>query len=294
MPLPLLLPLLSAIPSVAKMFGGGAKGASEERDKRNVFTTGQNTAETARYGTAQNALLQSLLAKGNEATSRYGTKQGATTGAMQGLQGATSRALEGQSQEGIELAKLGLTAPSVQAKQSIMGSLMKNMQPRQFTAPARQAGHLTQMRGGMSPANLDPGTRELGAKMIEAALKDPNANIPKATDFMGGVQDWKSTVLDQPEATDYSKGLMKPPELKGYENAGKGESGMSLAGIIGGLGGELLPALLAGGGGGGGKAPITLSNQMPMPYSGGDQSGTMAGFQLPRGQFLGDDTFVEE
>jgi hypothetical protein len=277
------MPLLSAIPSVAKIFGGGAKGAADERTLKNQFTTGQNTAETARYGTAQNALMQSLLARGQEDTSRYGTKQGATTGAMQGLQGATSRALEAQSGEGLERAKLGMAAPSIQAKQSILGSLMKNMQPHEFQSAPRQQGHLTQVRGGMSAANLDPGTRALGGKMIEAALKDPNANIPGATDFMGGIQDWKSTILDQPAATDYSKGLMKPPDLKGYENAGKGESGMSLASIIGGIGGELLPALLAGRGGGG-KEPITLSNQMPTPYSGGDASGTMSNFQLPVGR----------
>jgi hypothetical protein len=274
------------------MFGGGAGGAASERDRRNQFITAQNAAQNQRYGTQQNAALQALLARGNEATSRYGTRQGATTNALQGLQGATSRALEAQSAEGLERARLGLQAPSIAAKQSIFGSMMKNMQPHQFTSPARQQGHLTNVTGGLSAASLDPTTRQHGEELMKSALQAQlsGGGLPPKTDFMGGVQDWKSSVLDAPEATDYSKGLLNPPQLQGYQNAGKGESLMSMLGLGGGILGQLLPAL----GGGGGRTPITLSNQMPTPYTGMNATGVPSNFQLPRGELVNDPLLAEE
>ena len=80
--------------------------------------------------------------------------------------------------------------------------------------------------------------------------------LPGATDFLGGIQDWSKAVLDVPEATDYSKGVIAPPELGGYKQAGKGESLMSGLSLGLGLGGEVLGGITDAMGGGDGGSPV--------------------------------------
>lgn len=247
--------LLAAAPLVGKLLSGGAKGAAAERGGQNDFTLARNQQALSQYGTQQNALIQSLLAKGQEATNRYNTNQGATTAATSGLQNATSRALEAGSAEGMDRARLGLQAPTIRAKQSVLGSLMKNLQPVKIQGPAGQRGHESSITGGLSASALDPTTRQHGEELMQAALMAQlsGSDVPAATDFKSGIQDWKSSVLDVPEATDYSKGILPPPEMGDYKEAGKLESGLSMGGIIGNLLGELLR-----------KQPQDFGNDIPM------------------------------
>jgi hypothetical protein len=285
MPLPALIPLImGAAPLVGKLLGGASQGQASERTNQNDFQQRQNQLELSRYGTQQNALLQALLSQDRGRMDRYGTRQSATTNAMQGQQAATTNALNAQSAEGLNRAQLGLQAPSVRARQSILGSMMKNLQPLSLGTNASTAGRKPSITGGMSAATLDPTTRQHGDELLKAALmaQMTGSDIPAATDFKGGVLDWKGSVLDAPEEIDYTKGLITPPELAGYKQPGKWESRLSLASIILNLLGEIP----TGGGhrsGGGGS----FNNAMPVPYSGFDMYGNPNTFQLPRGELIG-------
>jgi hypothetical protein len=218
---------------------GAAAGAANERDRQMLALRQANQDKLSEYNTNQNATLQALVNAARDRMSGYQTRQGATTDAMSGLQSATSSALANTSNEKIALAKLGMDQPLANAKQSILGSLMATMQPHQFSSPAGQQGHLTQVSGG---ASLTPGSRELGQTLINQALEAQLSGnkMPSATDFMGGVQDWKKSVLDVPEATDYSKGVLTPPELQDtYKKPGKLESIMGLLGLGGKVAGAI-------------------------------------------------------
>jgi len=237
------------IPLILSAVGGaiskGAEGQAKERGTQNDFRQAQDRTRSQNYGTQQGALLNSLLATGRDKLQGYGTKQGATTDAMQGLQGAWTSALGNESAEKIALAKLGLEAPTAAAKQSILGSLMKNVQPHKFASPTGQQGHLTTLSGGMGGAAIDPVMRQHGEALMQSALKNQLGGnvLPERTDFRSGIQDWSKSVLDTPEATDYSKGLLNPPDLGDYKDAGKLESILSLVGsglnVAGGIAGGL-------------------------------------------------------
>lgn len=240
--------LAMAAPLLGSLLSGGAKGQAGERGMKNAFTEGANRNALSQYGTQQGALLSTILAGGRDKMDGYQTRQGATTNAMQGQQSATTNALMSQSNEGLQRAQLGLQAPSVRARQSVMGSLMKNMQPSKFQSAPGQRGHESSITGGMNASALDPTTRQHGDALMKAALEAQltGSDVPKATDFKSGIQDWKSSVLDVPEATDYSKGILAPPKMQGYQGAGKWETGLSLGGILGNLLGEVLPMFKKG------------------------------------------------
>lgn len=234
--------LAAAAPLLGKLLGGGAKGQANERANQNAFIEGQNRNALSQYGTQQNALLSTILAGGRDKMDAYQTQQGATTSAMQGQQAATSNALNNQSAEGLQRAQLGLQAPSVRARQSILGSLMKNLKPAQMQSAPGQAGHTSSITGGLSASALDPMTRAHGDELMKAAMEAQltGSDVPAATDFKSGIQDWQSTILDVPEATDYSKGILAPPKMQEYEQPSKLETGLSMGGIIGNILGELL------------------------------------------------------
>jgi hypothetical protein len=235
-----LIPL--GISLVSQLLNRGAKEQANERGNQNDFINDANRNALNQYGTQQNALLTSLLAGGREKTDAYQTRQGATTNAMQGQQTATTNALMSQSNEGLQRAQLGLQAPSIRASQSVRGSLMKNLQPTRIQSAPGQRGHETTLSGGMNASALDPTTRAHGEDLMQKALMAQlsGSDVPAATDFKSGIQDWKSSVLDAPESTDYSKGILAPPELQGYKDAGKLESILSGLGIGGTILGELL------------------------------------------------------
>lgn len=228
---------------VGSLLGRLGGGAAKERGGQNEFTLGQDRTKATNYNTQQDAALNALLAAGKDRMTGYQTRQGATTDALQGLQGAHTAARQGESAEKIALAKLGLDAPMANARASILGSAMKNLQPSSFQSPTGQQGHLTKFSGGLTAATLDPMTRQHGEALMKAALEKQlsGGGLPGATDFQGGIQDWSKGVLDVPEATDYSKGLIAPPDLGEYKKAGALETilstlgaGLSGAGIVGG------------------------------------------------------------
>lgn len=255
--MPAFLPLLMAgAPLLGKLLGGGAKGAATERGQQNDYGLSQNQQALSQYGTQQNALLQALLAQGREGQDRYSTRQNATTNALNSgsqeatsryntQQGATTTALGQQSAEGLQRAQLGLQAPSVRARQSILGSMMQNMQPVSIEATGQTRGRVPTIKGGLSADMLSPETRQHGAELSKAALMAQlsGSDVPGATDFKSGIlqapaaTDFKGGILDAPPETDYSKGVMAPPTLNGYRQPGKGESAMSwLSLILNGLG----------------------------------------------------------
>ncbi len=222
-------------PIVSKLIGKAAGGAADARAGENQFSLGQDQLRNSQYGTQQSALLQALLAKDRGAMDRYGTQQGATTAATQGLQSATSNALSNQSAEGLQRAQLGLQAPGVRAKQSIQTN-------------SRVAASKPTISGGMSASALDPTTRQHGDELMKAALQAQlsGSDVPAATDFKSGIQDWKSTVLAPPEATDYSAGILTPPKLTDYKGPGKMESFLSGGALGGSILGEILQQILKG------------------------------------------------
>lgn len=210
------------IADLATIFGSAGQNAAGQRFGENNQALDLNRAKASVYGTQQNSILNALLAKDRGAMDRYQTRQGATT-----------TALGQQSNEGLQRAQLGLQAPSVRAKQSVLGSLMKNMQDVNIQSPARQQGHVPTITGGLRPSNLDPQTRGHGDELIKAALQAQltGSDIPAATDFKGGV-------LDAPGETDFQSGLIAPPDM----GAGlQGEGGMEKA--LGG--GSVIASILA-------------------------------------------------
>lgn len=224
---------LTGLGAAGGVLGGMAKGAAAER-------AAQNASASNNYQTRQQALLQSLIAQGRDRSSDYATRQGATTAAQQGQQNA----LVNQSTEGLQRARLGLDSASQRARQSVLGSLMQNAQPSQVAVPEGQRGHVTRVTGALNPSMLDPMTRAHGAALMKAALEAQlsGSDVPAATNFAGAANDWRNSILDVPEAVDYSKGLILPPE---YQKAGRGESWMSglgaalgLAGAVGGAFGD--------------------------------------------------------
>lgn len=228
---------------VGNVLSGASGGAATERERKMWAAQQGNQNALDVFRTRQQAALEALLAQGRDKMSGYATQQGATTNAMTGLQSATTTALGNQSAEGLARARLGLEAPGVRARQSVLGSLMKNLQPLSIQSAPGQRGHETKLSGGMSAAALDPLTREHGAALLQAALEAQlsGSDVPAATDFKGGIQDWKSSILNVPEATDYSKGLLNAPQLQDtYQKPGKLESIMSWLGLGGNLAGAIM------------------------------------------------------
>lgn len=252
---------------LGSLLGGAGRRQANERTNQNDFQQRQNQLGLSQYGIQQNALLQALLAGDRGAMDRYSTQQGATTNALNSgsqeatsrygiQQGATQNALGQQSAEGLQRAQLGLQAPNVRARQSILGSLMQNMQPVTVEPSPNVRGHVPKISGGLTPAALDPMTRQHGGELMKAALQAQlsGSDVPTATNFRGGVMqapaptDFRSGVLQPPPSTDYTRGLIEPPAMTGYQQPGRLESILSL-----------LSSLLSGASGIGaaaGRAPV--------------------------------------
>lgn len=254
--MPFLAAAAALAPVLGKLLGGGAKSAAGDRESQNNFTQTANQQALSQWGTQQNALLASLLAKDRGAMDRYATQQGATTNAVQGMQGAVSHALDAQSNENLQRAQLGLQAPSVRAKQSVMGSLMKNLQPVSIGGNPRI--NKPTITGGMSASALDPTTRQHGDALMQSALQAQlsGSDVPEKSNFLSGVQNWGSTVLQPPSETDFSKSILAPPKLQGYAQPGKMESILSGGSLVGNILGPILQELLKGKSGGGMDNPF--------------------------------------
>lgn len=149
---------------LGKLFGGAAKGQTQER-------------------AAQNDAAQ---ASANRATSQYGIQQGA----MNNLLGQ-------QEQSTLNRAQMGISAPSARMKQAILGSLLQNVQDAKVTPPA--GVNMAQLSGGLKPSTLSAATRAGGGELEKQALMAlmSKSDVPAATDFVG------KGLLTPPASPDY-------------------------------------------------------------------------------------------
>lgn len=187
MPIPLMA-IAAGAGILGKIMGGGAKGAATERASQNDFTQTQN----------------------QQALSKYGIDQSARTALTNTQEGAV-----------MDRAKMGVNAPMARAKQSLIGSILQNLQSAKITAPA--GIRMGQMSGGLDPSSLlNAGARQGGAEMQRQALM---ALMNKS---------------DVPAQTDYvSSGTVAAPQMGQFKQAGKGESLMSLLSLLGSAGGAI-------------------------------------------------------
>lgn len=219
------MPFMAAIPAISavggllgRLFGGAAKSSADQRQSENQTINSRNQLLGQLFNTQQNARLGALGMEDRGAMDRYQTRQGATTNAL-------------QSEEAGKLnrARLGLEAPTIRARQSVLGSMMENMQPVTVSnMNPRLAGRVPQIQGGMTPAVLSDTTRAHGRDLQRAALEAQftGSDIPAATDFQSGI-------LDAPAMVDFRSGLLAPPQLQGYKDAGGMEKFLGGAGLLG-------------------------------------------------------------
>lgn len=154
------------------------------------------------------------------ANQQYSTQQGAATN-LSGLQEKAT----------MDRAQMGIDAPSARMKQALLGSLLQNYQNRQIEAPAG-------IRVGKVTGGLD-----LGA--MSQAVRDGAGGF--SADALAALKN-KS---DIPGATDYMKtGMVAPPMMDGYKEAGKMESVLSGGGLLGGLLGTIAEIKKLSGGAG--------------------------------------------
>lgn len=163
-------------------------------------------------GAAKERMAQNTFTQGenNRMAALYGTQQNA----LANLLGLQERAT-------MDRAKMGVEAPSARMKQALLASLLQNARPASFSGLPKGVT-VPQMSGGLNPALINAAARSGAGELQRQALL---ALLTKS---------------DVPQATDYGKtGMLPLPQFQGYKGAGKGESFMSGAGLIGGLLGGL-------------------------------------------------------
>jgi hypothetical protein len=144
---------------LGKLFGGAAKGQSQERGAQNDFTAQQN----------------------QQALSKYGIDQGARTSLSSLQENAT-----------MNRANLGIQAPQARMKQALLGSMLQNMQSAKVSAPS--GIRMGSISGGLDPSTLlSAATRAGGGEMEKQALMAllSKSDVPGATDYVtsGKVED---------------------------------------------------------------------------------------------------------
>jgi hypothetical protein len=177
------------IRDASSLLTSAGSGASDERGTENAFAASQDRERNNIFRTQQQAALEALLA---------------------------------QERGTLDRAQLGITAPSARTRQSVLGSLLQNIQPVSVNVPDRVRGSLVSYEGGLSPALLNDLARQSGAELQNQAH---SALVNRS---------------DIPEPTNFQSGLLTPPNQTPYREAGAFESGMSGAGTIG----SILSALL--------------------------------------------------
>lgn len=173
------LPL--AIMAASMIASKAGKGAAGERTNKNNFIQGENNRAALIHGTQQRGLIDLLN------TQERGT---------------------------MDRAKIGLDAPGQRSRQSVIGSLLQNLQPAQISGlPAGVS--VPQMSGGLTPAALNPAARAGGGEMQRQALM---ALMNKS---------------DVPAMPNYPQlGMLPAPTAQGYQSPGKLESILSAIGLI--------------------------------------------------------------
>jgi hypothetical protein len=206
------------------------KNKAKNREQQNATAMSQDQIKNDQYRTQQQALLQAL-----------------------GL----------QSNEQINQGALDLRQRQHNDKSVLLGSLLQNLQPVQFSGLNPQiASRMPQITGGLSPAALSPQARQHGGTMQAQGIAGNQAK----------------GVMPQLQQTNFLKGLLQAPSLSGYKGPGKFESILGLLGAAG----EAYGAY-----GGGNQGGAKMNNSMPSAYSGLDRYGNAANWTLPRNVPLG-------
>jgi len=179
--------------TLAGLLGAAGKGAGAERAGQNAFQSDQDRLAANIFGAQQTA---------------------------------SSRALEAEEAGKLNRAQLGISAPQARTQQSVLGSLIQNIQPVKVNVPDRVKGSLVSYSGGLNPGLLNDLARQSGAELqnqAHAALLDKS---------------------DVPAPTDFKSGLVTPPQPTPYQEPGGFESGASAGATAASIGG-LLASLLA-------------------------------------------------
>lgn len=131
-------------------------------------------------------------------------------------QGALSNAQALQERGTMDRARMGVSAPQQRMLQALLGSMMQNAQGAQFSGlPAGVS--VPKMSGGVNPSTLINAFQRAGAGVQQRQA-------------MGAAL----TGSDTPAPPDYvQSGVMPQPSMGGYKQPGKGESLLSLLGLIG-------------------------------------------------------------
>lgn len=236
---------------LGSILGGIGSGQAQGRQNQNNAINDANRNQIGLYGIQQGA-----------ANNTYGTLQQALMQMLQNQEfGAMNRA-------GLDLNRrqFALDAPTVRGRQALLGSLMQNLQPARISGGSPQMhARMPQISGGLSPEAIGPIARAMGLRMQQDALAgqqrgDTFKDVPQ-TDFHSGV-------------VDPSRFMLPAPQMQQLKSPGLLEQIMSGAG----MGSSILGAILNQN-----AQSYNPNNQMPSPYTGTDQYGNQARWQLPKG-----------
>jgi hypothetical protein len=137
-------------------------------------------------------------------------------------QGALSNAQALQERSTMDRARMGVSAPQQRMLQALLGSMVQNAQGAQFSGlPAGVT--VPKMSGGMNPSSLINALQRAGggAQQKQALLAAlTGSDTPAATNYVG-------------------TGVMPQPQMQGYKQPGKGESLLSMLGLVGSVAGGL-------------------------------------------------------
>jgi hypothetical protein len=146
MPLPLMA-ILAGASAIGKIAGGLGKGRADGRAAEAGVNLDRDQLATSQYGIQQRSMLD---------------------------------AAQGMAQQNQTDAQMGLMAPSMRAKQALLGDSLKNFQ---YKAPTHARANVVDFG---SPYNLSDSTRELGGLLSTGALADQQkGNSPlEKVDYM--------------------------------------------------------------------------------------------------------------
>lgn len=155
--------MLGILGAIGSIFGGGAKGAANERANANDFISRNNQALANLYGINQNAFMNAL--QGEEA-------------------GKLNRA-----QLDLAQRNFALNAPSVRGRQGLSADVLANFKPATMSGlPSRIASRMPTISGGPQLS----GQGQLLARLIRdnaiSGMQQGDTFDPiPATDFKGGI-----------------------------------------------------------------------------------------------------------
>jgi hypothetical protein len=182
MPLP-LMGILAGASAIGKIAGGLGKGRAEGRKTEADVNLQRDQLASSQYGTQQRSLLDA------------------------------ANAMAGQN---VTDAQMGLQAPSMRAKQALLGDALKNFQ---YKAPTHARANVVDFG---SPYNLSDSTRELGGLLSTGALADQRqGNSPlEKVDFMSNILK-PPTQTSLPQSGWLDKVLNTASAIGSFAGAGK-------------------------------------------------------------------------